>query len=294
MNREVSNKRKIRQRRRKPPLAVRLTRLAFANLGSLLPSLFGAWAYRLWFSTRRFRAPRREIPWIENAHNEKLPLAGIEVMTYQWGEPGAPLVVLLHGWNGRGSQMAAFAEPLVQAGFRVLAYDGPGHGHTPGNSTNIFILRDVLQALQQRLGPIHGIVAHSFGGMVTTLALSEGLEARRVVLLSTPARIDYLIELFSKGLSIPAPVTKNLVKRIGRQFGEGVFEQLSTVNMASQLGTIPALIIHDANDHDVPLNQGEQLHAAWPNSEMVTTKGLGHKRLLYNGKVLAKVADFVK
>jgi pimeloyl-ACP methyl ester carboxylesterase len=290
---ESTTKRQTRQRRRKPPLAITLVRLAFRMLGPIFPSLFGAWAYRTWFSTRRFNAPRREQPWTENARQQVIELAGIPVMTYQWGEPTQPLIVLVHGWNGRGSQMAAFAGPLQDAGFHVLAYDAPGHGMTPGNSTNIFILSDVLTAIEDKVAPIYAIVGHSFGGMTTSLALSKGLETQRVVLLSTPAHVQLLIDLFVAGLHIPGPVKANLVKRLQARFGESLFEDISTANTCRGLGHIQALILHDENDHDVPVDQAREIHQNWPGSELVITTALGHKRILYNQDVIKAVTGFL-
>ena len=292
MNKE-SNKRSTRQRRRKPPFSLRLIRLAFSKLGPVFPSLLGAWAYRLWFSTRRFNAPRREKPWVENARCQAIELEGIPVMTYQWGDEGAPLLVLLHGWNGRGSQMAAFAEPLVEAGFRVLSYDAPGHGKTPGNSTNILILSAVLQSLAKHETAIYGIVAHSFGGMTTSLALSQGLQVERAVIISTPAQFTYLLGLFSRGLHIPEAVQNNLASRIQQTFGENIFTEISTAETCQQLGHIPALIIHDEKDHDVPVSQAQEIHNNWPGSQLMLTKGLGHKRVLYNPQVLKAAVNFM-
>jgi len=37
-------------------------------------------------------------------------------------------VLLVHGWGGRGAQLASFVEPLVARGFSVLTFDAPGHG----------------------------------------------------------------------------------------------------------------------------------------------------------------------
>ena len=42
---------------------------------------------------------------------------------YSWGS--GPTVLLVHGWEGRGSQLSAFAPALVKAGFRVVAVDMP-------------------------------------------------------------------------------------------------------------------------------------------------------------------------
>lgn len=294
MNKDsTTNKRQTRQRRRKPPLSLTLVRLAFSKLGPVFPSLLGAWAYRIWFSTRRAETPRREKIWLEDAQLQVVDLAGIPVMTYQWGEPTQPLVVLVHGWNGRGSQMAAFARPLVEAGFHVLAYDAPGHGLSPGNSTNIFILSKVLTAIEDKVAPIHGIVAHSFGGMTAALAMARGLNVNKAVFLNSPSSTDHLISLFVTGLSISEAVKNNLVNRLKQNFGHDIFTVTSSVENARKLSHVQGLIIHDEKDHDVPVKHGRQIQQAWPGSELVVTNGLGHKRTLYNGKVLEAVSLFL-
>lgn len=294
MNSSPTSRSQARRRRRKPPLKLRLMRRAFRHLGPLWPALFGAWAARIWVSTRRFDPPRREGPWLQSAQQVRLQLAGFPVMTYQWGEPDRPLVVLVHGWNGRGSQMAAFAEPLVEAGFRVLGFDAPGHGQTPGRATNIFEIRDVLKAIAAQVAPLHGIVAHSFGGMVASLALSEGLKARRVVLLSTPANFEMLIRHFCRALQVPAAVQARLQQHLARRFGDGLGERVSTTHTCQTLSRVAALLLHDEDDHDVPLAQAEQIHRHWPGSQLHVTRRLGHKRLLYNPKVIQQVVAFIR
>jgi len=214
-------------------------------------------------------------------------------MTYQWGDVSRPMVVLVHGWSGRGSQMGAFAAPLVAAGFRVLSFDAPGHGQTAGNSTNIFEMRDVLNAIADKIAPIHSLVTHSFGGMVSALALSEGLAVNKAVLISPPAQVEYLINRFSDVMRFPHAVRNNLKARLNKRFGDQTLAQISTMITSRRLEHIPALIIHDQQDHDVPLQQAEKVHANWPDSEFIKTKGLGHKRILYNAEVIETVVGFI-
>jgi len=37
---------------------------------------------------------------------------------------------MVHGWNGRGAQLGAFAPELVRVGFRVVTFDTPAHGRS--------------------------------------------------------------------------------------------------------------------------------------------------------------------
>src|SRR5436309_135209 len=48
-----------------------------------------------------------------------------------------PAVLLLHGWEGQAADLAAFAQPLRDAGLRVLAMDLPAHGASAGQQAGI-------------------------------------------------------------------------------------------------------------------------------------------------------------
>src|SRR5213082_3427517 len=102
-------------------------RLFFAVVGRVLPSLAGRLAASLFARPRRHRRPDRERALI--ARGAPLPLPqGLSAT--QWG--AGPAVLLVHGWEGRGAQLGALVDPLVEAGYRVIALDGPAHGDSAG------------------------------------------------------------------------------------------------------------------------------------------------------------------
>lgn len=279
-----------RQARRKTPLALHLLRLYFQTVGRVLPRLAAKRAYRLWFQTRRFGEPAREMRWLTGARQDVVEHEYGPLAVNVWGE--GPTVLLVHGWNGRGSQMGAFAQPLVECGYRVVAYDLPAHGSSPGHDTNVFKAVDTLEAIVDTYGPVHGIVAHSFGVMVTTLALREGLEANRVAAISPPMTLRWLIERFETILHIPTATHRALVKRIEHDFGKDIWNRVSLDIAARNLST-PALIIHDDHDYDVIWTQGQQLADAWPNASFIKTSGLGHRRILRDRAVITSVVNFI-
>lgn len=291
----------------KPPLVLSLFRLIFKYLGVLFPSLIGRWAYKLWFQSHRSKViPKREQNWLKTATRieavdvtiDAFGIGTLPVMTYCWenseSNQDSPLIMLVHGWTGRGSQMGAFTEPLLKAGFRVLAFDNHAHDKTPGNSTHIFIQSAVQRALAEKLGPIFGIVAHSFGGMVTPYSLSQGMQTQKVVCISPPSHFDFLLERFTTSLHLPKGIQNYMVNRFKREYGDDLVERVSSTNTSKTLGHIPALIIHDEDDQDVPISEAELLYQAWPNSIMQITKGLGHRSILYNAQVIENTVDFLK
>jgi len=279
-----------RSQDRPVPPGLRFMRFMFAALGPLFPGLMGRWAYRLWFRTRRFPESAAGKRISRNAQRETLLVDNIPVAIYSWGK--GSVVLFVHGWSGRGSQVAAFVEPLTAAGFQVVAVDAPGHGDTPGNSTNILECAAVLQAVSAHFGPVHAALTHSFGGMVLAYAMNHGMSAERVVSISAPAYVDYLMEGFAETLAIPATVMVAMHRRMEQQFPDSLWERLSTVHNVRHL-TTPALIIHDEDDVSVPWQQGRMIADAWSGARFMKTSGLGHGRILRDRQVIKEVVKFI-
>jgi pimeloyl-ACP methyl ester carboxylesterase len=279
-----------RQARRNVPLALKMLRLYFQTVGRVLPGVAVKTAYRLWFQTRRFAEPARELRWLKDSRQDLVDHQYGPLAVNIWGE--GPTVLLVHGWNGRGSQMGSFAQPLVDRGYRVVAYDLPAHGRSPGNNTNIFKAIETLEAIAETYGPIHGVIAHSFGVMVTTLALREGIEINRFAAISPPTSLDWLIERFERILQIPAPTHRALVRHIEADFGKNIWDKVALDKAARHLD-IPALIVHDDQDYDVTWQQGKILADNWPGAVFMKTSGLGHRRVLRDRNTINAIVDFI-
>ncbi|MBC7976874.1 MAG: alpha/beta fold hydrolase, partial [Myxococcales bacterium] len=131
--------------------AVRLTKAALQTAYVFSEDLGTSLAERLFTSPRRHRRPDRERGvlasgwpfWVDVSlrsptwHGERR-----KVCAWRWGH--GPTVLLVHGWEGRGSQLGAFVEPLVRAGLSVVAFDAPGHGDSPGHRLYLTDLADCI------------------------------------------------------------------------------------------------------------------------------------------------------
>jgi len=278
----------------KPDLALRLLRYYFQVVGQILPGITGAQAYKIWITTRRFPTPRREKKWQESARTYTLASTVGPLMLYAWGEdkPAAAKIVLLHGWNGRATQMGAFVEMLVQAGYQVTAFDAPGHGLTPGNSSDILQIATALQSVIDSLGPVDAVVAHSFGAKALTFALRNGLSIRKAVCISPPADSAMLVEHFCSSLRLPQRTRKNLMARCDQQFGQDFWTRISIIENAKHLST-PVLIVHDENDREVPVSHSKRLANVWSGAQLMITQGLGHRRILRHTNVIRAVKTFL-
>jgi len=272
------------------PIAFRLLRRTLALSALVSTELTGRWVNRLWFRTQRFPEPAREKAWLASAERLTLTHGGRPLAVYRWG--AGPTVLLVHGWHGRGGQLGAFVAPLVAAGFRVVAFDAPAHGRTPGHATNLPEVSEALSQVAAAFPPLHGVIAHSFGAASTLVAISRGLAPRRVVTLSAPASIEFLMDSFAAQLELPAAVMDVHRRLMEQRFGADVWRRLSPTVIARGID-IPALLVHDQQDHDVPWQEGETLAHAWPNAISIQTQGLGHRRILRDPAVVARSVAFM-
>lgn len=286
----VSDKQKKTRNHRRTSAAIKWLRIKFRVLETIWPALAAHQAYRLWFSTPRYKEPSREAQWRQSAQVLSMEHEHGPIAVYRWGQ--GPVVMLVHGWSGRGPQLGAFAAPLVERGFSVVAFDAPGHGQTPGDSTNVFQLADVLTAVNRKYGPATAIVAHSFGVVVSVYAMNQGLGVDKAVCISAPTDPAYLIERFCEFLNFGAKTRHLLMQMMQANFGANVWQEIASHNHAAGFST-PALIIHDEDDLDVPWQWGQQLANHWPGAYFLRTQGLGHTRLLRHPKVVNAVLDFL-
>ena len=272
------------------PLVLQLLRMGIRGVGAISSQLAGCWVYHLWFSTHRFAEPKRETHWREQAQQFQLPHKYGPLAMYSWGD--GPAVLLVHGWNGRGTHMGGLAIALAKAGYRALAFDAPGHGRTPGNSSTLFRIMDAVNKIADEFGPLKGVVTHSFGAMVIARALRTQLIAERIVCINPAAQMDFLVESFSRTLAITPATRKVFLRKLQNHYGSDIGEQISAEANVAKL-SIPALIIHDMDDSEVPWQQGQRLANAWPNARFLQTQGLGHTRSLRDQKTIRIAVAFI-
>jgi hypothetical protein len=216
----------VRELRHDP--RVRLLRHTFAWTSRVSPRLTAAAALRLFLRPARHRRPDREHALLAQA----LPVVGVEgVAAWQWGL--GPVVLLVHGWEGRGAQLGAFVEPLVRAGFRVVAFDAPAHGESAGSQATLLDFARAVEAVAARVGPIRAVVAHSFGCAGVTLALSRGLSVRAAVFVAPPVRLADGAKVFADLLGLSPAVRADMRAQIEARVGLP-WEQLDAAALAPQ------------------------------------------------------------
>jgi pimeloyl-ACP methyl ester carboxylesterase len=273
------------------PLPFRLARAGLNGLGRISPPVAGRLAFHFFCTPFRYPEPPRETQVLRQAERFSILFQDVHLAAYAWGQ--GPTVLLVHGWSGRGSQLGAFVEPLVAAGHRVIAFDLPAHGRTPGRRTNAMVATEAVLRVGEEIGPLLGVVAHSFGALCTTLALRDGLDAGRVAYVAPAARAIQAVRGFSRQFGLSWSAEWGLRGEMERRFGPEVWPRFSARVCAPRLN-VPALIVHDLDDVEVPYREGQLLAHSWPGARLVTTAGLGHRRILRDARVIEEAVELFR
>jgi pimeloyl-ACP methyl ester carboxylesterase len=214
---------------------------------------------------------------------------GQNLAVWAWGD--GPVVVLAHGWGGRAGRFSAMAAALLAGGFRVVLFDAPAHGASEGRQASLPQFARALTEVSRELGPVHGLVGHSLGGAAVSLAISQGLNPSRAVLLAPPADVYVFSHAFAEHLRIPprarSRMRQNLESRLRISWDE-----LHIPTLARTM-SIPVLVVHDRSDPDVPYEHGAAIAGAWPGAELLSTNGLGHRAVLRDRAVVQRTVDFL-
>ncbi len=228
--------------------------------------------------------------WLDSAEETAFASRGRRLGAWSWGASG-PAVLLVHGWEGRGAQLGAFAAPLVAKGFRVVAFDGPGHGASSGNRSSLIEMGAAVLDAARELGPFRGAVAHSFGAAATTLALRDGAPIGRLVYVAPPADLGEFLDRAASAMGLSAEVTGIMRRRIEKRF-DFRWESIAHVRLARTM-TAPLLLIHDSDDREIEIENGIRLASHWRGSRLEITSGLGHRRILRDGGVVSRAVAFL-
>jgi pimeloyl-ACP methyl ester carboxylesterase len=275
------------------PVSFHLLRHAFRGVHTFSTPLAAWLAERLFLTPPKHPLPPAEAEALASGRPFRVPFEGRTLAAWAWGpkQGMAPTVVLLHGWAGRAGQLRGFITPLVDTGFRDVAFDGPAHGMSDGTQASILHFASALEAVVRQSGPVHGLIAHSLGCAAASVALSRGLEIEKACFIAPPAKARTYYEQFLGFLGLPDADVPEFSRRFAARRGF-TWDQLELPALAPRMRSL-LQVFHDADDFDVAFSEGAAIAAAWPGAELHRTEGLGHRRILKSKEVHAKAVAFL-
>lgn len=276
---------------------VRSLALALRLSDSVAPAASTRLALRLFFTPfpSKLAARRRALPEGWSTEQWSFEQGVVAVHRRRALPPGTPdtrpTVLLVHGWAGDAQQMLAMAEAVEAAGMAAVLLDLPAHGRSSGWRASLPQFVRVLWTVSARLGPLHGVVAHSLGALAAAHAAANGWPVGRLALVAASPPPRLFLQWFAGSLG--------LGEGLSRRMGSAI-EQVEGVPLTrfepAWLGPRmrqPTLVVHDEGDRVSPLAVGQRLAEA-AGARFLATQALGHRRVLADAAVAAAVTDHLR
>lgn len=281
---------------RRPPARLHWLRFAHRVLGAVAPGAVSHIAERLWFSPPARRATADIEAFLDSGELLRMRVGCAHVEGRAWGE--GPVALVMHGWGSESGRLRAVIETLLVQGYRVVAFDAPGHGRSgPSewgpNRSHLIEFGRTLLAAEHAHGRVQVLVAHSGGCTAAGWAMQQGLRAGRVVLLAPFARPMEYAARFQRLLGFSDAVMQRWLGRAERRIGFA-WDELDLRLTPTRVAVPPTLVVHDRDDTDTPWSDGEAVAAHWPGARLMSTQGLGHRGVLKDAEVLVALAGFVR
>jgi pimeloyl-ACP methyl ester carboxylesterase len=269
--------------------------LALRLSQSLAPAVSTRLALRLFFTPLPLKLAARRVP---------LPAAWrVEHWSFEHGTmavyrrddttlPERPTVLLVHGWAGDAQQMRGLADALHDSGLNPVLLDFPAHGRSAGWRATLPQFVRALWSASARLGPLHGVVAHSLGALAAAHAVANGLPVQRLALIAPSPPPALFLQWFARSLNLPEHIATRMGLAIERV--EGVPLRSFEPGWLGPRLQLPTLVVHDQADRVSPLAVGQRLAQAVGSARLLTTNRLGHRRVLADSAVADAVVGHLR
>lgn len=251
----------------------------------------------LFFFTRpiNFKIPERELEFLKDSvfSRIKIPVLNKTIQMYHLENIGEK-ILLVHGWNGRGSQFHYIAKECHNAGFDVTVFDLPGHGKSTSKRCNISEVVSCINHIYDEIGPFSHIISHSIGSIAAINSVKTSRDFKSMVLISLPSlKIRPMFTSFVNMFNLPGKKYSDMmVEYYEKKYGMRV-SSLDPIEFANEL-SLKSLIVHCKDDKDANAELSEHLHKEIQNSKLLLTEKLGHRRILRDLQVSQRIVDFLK
>jgi pimeloyl-ACP methyl ester carboxylesterase len=278
-----------------------IARLAWARLhlrvaAALSPPRAVEAAAHLFATPPRSPHRARELELLEAGERLDVETPHGAVAAWRFGAHRRPVVLLSHGWGGRGTQLREFVPALLDAGYQPVLFDHLGHGFSRAGESTLVHFMAGLDALARRLeeegARIAGVIGHSLGAAAAGSWLNDSGRELRAVLIAPPTSIARYSGHFARRLGIPETIRRAMQERFERRLG--MPWQAFELPQAVARVRAQALVVHDTGDRDVGYASGLALARAWPGARLVRTTGLGHRAILREPGVVADAIDYLR
>lgn len=272
-------------------------RTKFKTLSKLAPATAGRMAFDL-FCTPYPKYKKRKAPAIFNhARNltvvmkDKSKIKGFE---WQSNSPNGQTVLIAHGYASFAYKFEHYITPLLKMGYRVLAFDAPGHGQSEGKHINVVVYQEAIEQIMQQCGPVNHFIGHSLGALTLSM-IAEQIDRpneRKFVLIAPATKTTTTFDNFFKMMHFNQVTKDAFINQVLSLTAHKVEYFASDRALANYKG--PLLWVHDQEDLVCPYKDLEEFQKNAPNNvEFLITNGLGHNKVYKTAEVMDQIMAFL-
>lgn len=283
-----------RQSKKQKSLFISILRFYFKHLAFIKEDFAVSIATKIFRTTRRSKLKKAELEFLNTSLKFDVPYKNDKLKAYSWGIDG-PVIVLIHGWDSKAAHFKDIVPILLAAGFKVIAFDGPAHGDSPGKQTDMVDFGNAVASLIMQIKDVKAIIAHSFGAtsVVHKLAHSPNLPIENLITISCSFGLPDVLSRFGTFLCMKQPLISKLIKNFEIKHPEAS-ETFKSRSYIEKIKVKNILLIHDKNDQVVPFNDTYELIDEWKNANFLLTENLGHKQIIKDSTVMQHIIAFIQ
>ncbi|MBI1251724.1 MAG: alpha/beta fold hydrolase [Alphaproteobacteria bacterium] len=211
-----------------------------------------------------------------------------KIAAWRLGE--GPAILCVHGWEDDNALWGPFIDTCAQIGRAAVALDLPAHGFSEGEWCPAPDAASAIRAVADALGPIDALVAHSFGGPASVMAMTEGLEVKRAAFIACPLGRMRRWKRIGRELGVSDEIIEAARALYAQSFGARA--NIDVAEFAPSMRA-QALYVHSADDEQVELSNSREAAAAWPGAELLVVDDLGHRLIAQEPAIIDRVVMFL-
>lgn len=249
-------------------------------------------ARKLFITPIKHKIPKREFHMEAESVQTKLIVPSIdkEIVVYSYGN-SIKKILLVHGWSGRGTQLVKIADAFLENGYSTISFDAPAHGKSGTKTTLMLEFIESILEVEKAHGPFEFAVGHSLGGMSILNAIKKGLQVKKAVIIGSGNSVINIVNTFVEKIGLPNKVAIMMRNSFEKKYHFDM-ESFSAYEAAKEV-RIPVLVIHDNDDEDIPVSEAHHLAENLSDKEVLITNNLGHRKILGDSNVIAKIVEFL-
>jgi pimeloyl-ACP methyl ester carboxylesterase len=248
------------------------------------------------FSKPHFQKIReRERKFLNNSNIIRIKNKPEDIILYEKGNKDGKPILMVHGWDSNPGSLSGIADKLVGLGYHIYALNVPAHGISNLNSTNMLETADLINKVLEELKDkgIFSFVTHSFGSGAVSFALNKsGIKADKLAFVTSPDKLLEIFRDYKDTIALGDKAYKYMLEYSENRF-QRKFEDMVISKVLKKANFNKLLLVHDKNDKILPYHNSENIKKNNPDrSEIFSTEGKGHYRILWDEEVIDKIVSF--